>query len=149
MLVGEANPYGSDECFALYPSPRGCAGERLCHLVLGLDEESYLAGFDRQNLCPRQWKPREAHVRAEQMRLSGPDRTFILLGAKVTRAFGLEWSPFTWMNGEARFFRPKHSFVILPHPSGLSRSWGVPGAYERARQTLREAGVLPLVVTTM
>ena len=29
-------------------------------------------------------------------------------------------------------------FVVLPHPSGLSRAWNEAGAYERARALLRE-----------
>lgn len=34
------------------------------------------------------------------------------------------------------------AFVILSHPSGLSRGWNAPGAYERAREVLRGAGCL-------
>lgn len=145
LLVGEANPYGSDPEWALYPNPPGCAGDRLCRRVLGLGEEEYLDGFDRCNLCPREWRAAEARDRATRMRLTpGPDRTFVLLGAKVTRAFGLEWRPFWWERVQELLPLPVHTFVVLPHPSGLSRYWNEPGAYERARETLRDAGVLPL-----
>ncbi len=32
--------------------------------------------------------------------------------------------------------------VVLPHPSGLNRFWNRPGAFEGARELLREAGAL-------
>lgn len=66
LLVGEANPYGGDPSFALYPSPPWCSGERLCRLVLGLDPDEYLGRFDRQNLCPRSWHLPAARARAEE-----------------------------------------------------------------------------------
>lgn len=140
LLVGEANPYGSAPEFALYPSPPGCSGDRLCRLVMGLEPDDYLERFDRANLCPREWDIHVARSRAADLLqgardLGGP---VVLLGAKVTRACDLPFDPFTVIAGDA--FRPVR--VVLPHPSGLSRAWGAPGAYERARAVLREAGVL-------
>lgn len=144
LLVGEANPYGGDPEFALYPDPPGCAGHRLCHKVMGLDAEEYLERFERVNLCPTKWSLREARERA--IELAGPRAasTVVLLGARVARAFQYPFDPFavhtsywsgTVFNGIGRV-------VVLPHPSGLSRAWNAPGAYERAREALREAGVL-------
>jgi hypothetical protein len=134
LLVGEANPYGGDPYFALYPEPDGCAGQRLCKLVMQLDCSEYLARFDRVNLCPRTWSMKLARERASAYRVAELPERIVLLGAKVTRAFGFEYAPFTR--------RLSSRFVILPHPSGLSRAWYEPGAYERARSVLREAGVL-------
>jgi len=51
VLVGEANPWGSDPFYALYPYPERYAGWRLCHLILGLYRRTYLGYFDRVNLC--------------------------------------------------------------------------------------------------
>lgn len=141
LLVGEANPYGSDPSFALYPSPPGCAGDRLCRLVLQLDPDDYLSKFDRVNLCPRERSTAEARVRAADLlaRARAGGSAVVLLGAKVARACGSAFDPFTVLERT-----PLHPLrVVLPHPSGLSRAWNEPGAYERARSVLRGVGVLP------
>lgn len=128
LLVGEANPYGDDPRFALYPEPDGCAGWRLCHQVLGLSETAYLRAFDRVNLCGERWSIRVARAAAVVFRQrTGPK---ILLGAKVCAAWGLAFLPLTGVD----------DVVILPHPSGRSRLWNEPDAVQRAR-----ALVLPLL----
>ena len=141
LLVGEANPYGGDPEFALWPVPKGCAGERLCRKVMGLDEEVYLARFDRVNLCPRKWSREVAEAKAQEIQWERAGHVIVLLGAKVTRAFGLAFDPFARVNRVVHTEISK--YVILPHPSGLSRSWNVAGAYDRARAVLVAAGVLP------
>lgn len=163
LLVGEANPYGSDERYALYPDPPNSAGGRLCFKVLGLTVKDYIRGFDRVNLCVRKWSNEEARQRAREIvsarsspssRLDGSEDdierraghmgfpvrgTIVLFGAKVARAFGAtEFRPFEI--GHASGFL---TFVTLPHPSGRCLAWNEPGAYERARALLREAGVYP------
>jgi hypothetical protein len=143
LLVGEANPYGSAPEFALYPSPRGCSCDRLCRLVLGLDPDDYLERFDRVNLCPREWSIRDARIRAETIRKELRDAPVVLLGAKVCAAFEVTFRPFSAVGGRVRAGSWVPVYVVMPHPSGLSRAWGAPGAYERARAVLREAGVLP------
>ena len=144
LLVGEANPYGGDPTFALYPSPPGCSGDRLCRLVMGLDPDDYLERFDRVNLCPSAWRVRVARENVSRILLEngewGGRRRVVLLGAKVTRAFSLAFEPFTHRLVET-IGRSTH-YVVLPHPSGLSRAWYEPGAFERARAVLREAGAL-------
>lgn len=125
-LVGEANPYGSDPYFALYPAPDGCSGHRLCCLILGMSRADYLSTFDRVNLCPHQWDARGAAARAST--LSG--RKCILLGSKVARAFELPFHPFT-------LFR-KDTLLVLPHPSRLCRLWNVPGNIDLARRLAEE-----------
>jgi hypothetical protein len=140
LLVGEANPYGGDPEYALWPAPRGCAGDRLCRLVLQMGEEEYLDRFERVNLCPSTWSIRVAREQAARLR-SERDGPVVLLGAKVCDAFRMAFLPFTarvWPEHGARQLR----FVTLPHPSGLSRLWNEPGAYARARQVLREAGAV-------
>lgn len=155
LLVGEANPYGGDPEFALYPSPPGCAGDRLCRLVMALDSDDYLARFDRANLCARSWKLTEARSRAAVLGDEYLDVPIVLLGAKVCLAFGVAFKPFSVVDAINLIQRSDVSgtpeapigwtpqYVILPHPSGLSRSWSVSGSYERARRLLRESGVLP------
>jgi hypothetical protein len=140
LLVGEANPYGSDPAFALYPSPPGCSGERLCRLVMGLDPDDYLEQFDRMNLCAGKWRTIDARVAATSLVLQAnrEGRTLVLLGTKVAKAFGcFGVKPFTFFRAPAGAL-----LVRLPHPSGLCREWGKPGAYDRARSVLRGAGVL-------
>ena len=156
LLVGEANPYQSDprlaQRYALYPDPPHCAGWNLCHKILQLSEGEYLSRFDRVNLCHRNWSVIEARKKAVEV--SSDERTFVLFGAKVTRVFAWmlghedNFNPFTWHEESHRvgpLETPTHvvrRYLVLPHPSGLSRAWNEPGAYERARSVLREAGVL-------
>ena len=52
---------------------------------------------------------------------------------KVCSGFGIPFRPFE-VFGKNR--------IVLPHPSGLNRMWGEPGAFDRARAVLREAGAL-------
>lgn len=59
----------------------------------------------------------------------GGVQPIITLGAKVAAAFGLEYAPFTILPAS----RPLPTVLMLPHPSGLNRSWNEPGAFERTR----------------
>lgn len=130
LLVGESNPYGGDPYYALYPAPDGCAGHRLCCLILGMRRKDYLEHFDRTNLCEGPWSMREARRRAEETSVP-VGRVKILLGSKVAKAHGLPFLPFT--------YSPLAAYVVLPHPSGLCRLWNEPGAFERARKLVAEA----------
>lgn len=134
LLVGESNPYGSDPHFALYPRPKGSAGHRLCTTVLGLREADYLERFDRVNLCAGEWSMVEAIVKANNL----CHEVFVLLGRKVFQAFlPGPWETFTVQN------HCSGTFVILPHPSGLSRGWNAYGSFVRAQELLRSVGALP------
>lgn len=124
LLVGEQNPYGGDPQFALYPAPEGCSGHRLCCLVLKMRRTDYLREFERVNLCDGGWNMREARVRARKLRAWGAP--VVLLGAKVARAFEFHpFRPFTVLDDG--------KVLVLPHPSGLCRTWNESGAFERAR----------------
>lgn len=144
--VGEDNPYGSDPRYALFCEPPNSAGGRLQRLVLDVSRREYLASFERVNLCARKWGLREARASAADLR-RGERGVFVLLGAKVCSAFGFEFNPtfryfddFSMSTSHQNYQR----FVVLPHPSGLSRAWNAPGAFDSARATLRAAGVLPV-----
>ena len=142
LLVGEDNPYClRDPDMALYPYPDGSAGWRLAVRIMGLPRAEYLRRFDRVNLCAGRWSAGEARDRAKDLVSAGtPHRpAIVLLGGKVCRAFDVEFAPFTLLSRTAL----ARCAVILPHPSGRSRAWNEPGAFERARAVLRDAGVLP------
>lgn len=145
LLVGESNPYGSAAEWALYPEPRGCSGDRLCRVVMGLQPEEYLRRFERTNLCRGEFVLSDARHRAVEI-LSEPEpRTLVLLGAKVALAFCVQFEPFrvTRVRPVGMVFGPPTwPVVVLPHPSGRCRTWNSAGAIDRARAALREAGVL-------
>ena len=144
LLVGEANPYGRAPEFALYPAPRGCAGQRLAEVVMGLPRSEYLERFDRVNLCPEKWSAPVARASASKIRFErGVWDHIVLLGSKVCGAFGIEYKPFTWGQRAPHEARNVNTIVVLPHPSGLCRTWNEPDAVARAREVLRCSGVLP------
>lgn len=138
LLVGEANPYGGDPHFALYPAPDGCSGHRLCKLILKMRRADYLREFERRNLCPHNWNMREAREHAAELRTWRAP--LILFGAKVARAFDFNpFEPFTLTNGGREWDKT----LVLPHPSGLCRTWNEVGAFEKARELV--AKVVPSI----
>lgn len=147
VLVGELNPYGADPQFALYPTPRHAAGDRLRRLVMGVRTPTYM-GFTRYNLCVGKWSTRDARWQARAILAMHQGDLLVLLGRKVTGAFfrgalpELNWpAEFSrsWLCHPSRIAtREFDNIVVLPHPSGLCRSWNEPGAFERARAVLRE-----------
>lgn len=144
LLVGEANPYGGDPRMALYPLPENASGGRLAR-ILGLSATEYLRAFRRVNLCPTDWSLKEARRRADELRLAGG--ALVLCGAKVSGAFGYPFEPFAVRAAEHVLAAQPFLYAILPHPSGLSRSWNDPDAPKRARAALARlselaAGVL-------
>ena len=125
LLVGESNPYGGDPHFALYPAPDGCSGHRLCCLILGMRRADYLRVFSRCNLCDRcTWSMKLARHRAVD--LAASHERIVLLGSKVSAAFGLPFIPFSRSS----------NLLTLPHPSGLCRLWDLDGAVGRARSAV-------------
>lgn len=126
LLIGESNPYGADPYYALYPSPVGCAGWRLCHTILRMNEDDYLEQFERINLCPSRWSMKVARLRVGD--LSQMPRRQILLGSKVAAAFNVPFVPFEISEDGTR--------LVLPHPSGLCRLWSEPNAFDRARKAV-------------
>lgn len=136
LLIGEANPYGADPYFALYPSPERSAGHNLCVKLLGLSRLRYLDLFDRVNLCPSRWRAKEARENANYLLSSRPRFQAVLLGRKVAAAFRLEDSPPYSIH---YFSEVLHSswLVVLPHPSGLCREWNDPRNFLRARQLVQ------------
>lgn len=129
IIVGESNPYGGDDYYALYPAPDGCSGHRLCCLILGMQRAAYLEAFERVNLVRGKWSIPAARAAANEL-TARPNRKLILLGAKVSMAFGLKFSPF------GTYSERGCAMLILPHPSGLNRMWGEDGVIQRARDAV-------------
>lgn len=134
LLIGEDNPYGSNPEFALWPSPPNSAGGRLCHIILGLDSSAtYLRKFDRMNLCDVEWDLNLARGVAQRV-VATRESPLILLGAKVCRAFGVPFEPFSVQYN----LLADRNWYILPHPSGRSRVWNDPKSAMRAQILLKE-----------
>jgi hypothetical protein len=144
LLVGEANPYGADPYYALYCEPANSAGGRLQRLILRISEREYIKHFDRVNLCPQKWNMKVARENAERISVErGDEAPIILFGAKVASAFGFaKHEPFTFQRRAHPVWHVENVIVQLPHPSGLCRVWHEPGAFERARNTIINAGIL-------
>lgn len=142
LLIGEVNPYGADPDYALYPHPRGAAGDRL-RQHLGLTDNEYLELFDRTNLCTGSWNGGDAKETAATLLVDTPGRdVFVLLGQKVCKAFGFEFKPFTMVRvTRADVDLPMAVVAILPHPSGRSRLWNPAESRQQARDVLNAAGV--------
>lgn len=140
LLVGEANPYGSDPEFALYPLPAHASGGRLAR-IFGLGRTEYLRTFDRMNLCEGRFTVKAAREAARKVWQGGAAdrRHVVLLGRKVGDAFGALKS---WGWFESFFILPADEargwpkYTIMPHPSGLCRVWAEPDAVPRARALL-------------
>lgn len=138
VLVGEQNPHGLDPRYALFDLPERAAGHRLRAKILGVRRTTY-ARFHRCNLCDTEaWSTPVAKDKAYRLRDVLPDCLLVLLGSKVSEAFGFKYEPFS-----AKWCDPTptgimHRIVMLPHPSARNRAWNEPGAAERARAVLRE-----------
>lgn len=130
LIVGESNPYGGGDEYALYPSPDGCSGHRLCTLILGMGRKEYLEKFDRTNLVSGKWSIRRARARAAMLY---DQRYCILLGQKVCSAFDVPFIP-----GDKGFPSTGGGWLVLPHPSGLNRMWNEVGMIERCRRAVED-----------
>jgi len=144
-LIGEMNPHqksGEDPShkYDLYPLPRGASGHRLCKLVLDMEMTTYMRSFIRRDLITwKKWSVPQARKAASVVWAESKGAPLILLGAKVSAAFGFAYEPFTFVKRDAVV--GDRRILIIPHPSGLCRAWDEPLAFRRAR-----ALVLPLLV---
>lgn len=144
-LVGMNNPYGSDERYALYPEPRGAAGDRLCRVILGMTTRDYMRSFIRRNTMKGDWKMSAARLGAASLfRELPPGTTVVLLGQQVWEAWksvdpnrllgcSSKWIPFMIRGDQTQDL----TYILFPHPSGLSRLWNDKTNISLARSTLR------------
>lgn len=149
VLVGESNPYSADPRHALYPLPPNAAGGRLAR-ALELSAREYIAAFpDRRNLLARtaKWSAPLARCAADDVLRAAPlGAVLVLLGAKVSAAFGVDYRPALFLPRMAHVGTnvPRRRVVlVLPHPSGLCREWNDPQTALRVQEALREVGALP------
>lgn len=124
----------------LGPWPRNASGNRLRN-IMGLEDAAYLDRFDRTNLCVgKAWSLREARERARELVEERTGGVIVMLGAKVSSAFGMSFRPFEI--AKLASSTGSVTYVVLPHPSGLSRAWAEPNAVDRARYALEVGGAL-------
>lgn len=138
IIVGEQNPYGDEAKYALYPLPAHATGGRLCRLILGMSTLQYMRSFERLNLLgPGKWKPAEAEASASRIVAARPGGLFILLGARVTDAFGLSAKRGMGVPEFGTAETAGRRFLRLPHPSARNRAWNDPESFARARDAAR------------
>jgi hypothetical protein len=123
LLVGESTSKGHED--VLSPIPKGGSGYRLI-AILGMTEAEYVETFDRVNLCADGWNGAEAKGKAATLLWR---HRIIMLGRKVTTAFGFRYEPFTEV---------ADGILCLPHPSGRCRTWNDPSSVLAARETVNK-----------
>ena len=144
LIVGEAfGKYSPGQSRPLYPYPATGSGGRLWDIT-GYTLGEYLHGTERANLfldTPKKWDRGEASAQAKSLAWYAYERrqTLVLLGKKVTQAFGVPGDPFydqlvlfpivTAGRGSCGRVRA----FVMPHTSGLCREWNTPGAREKAK----------------
>ena len=136
IFIGELNPVSMKPEHALYPYPTNVAGWRLCTKVLAIRRADYLQ-FSRHNLCVGAWKGKSAKLSADHLRRSYGGRKIVLLGAKVSGAFGVKFVPNAVEECWYEDTQKAVTFVVLNHPSGRCLAWNEPGAYEKARALMQ------------
>ena len=150
LLVGECY---DGECLGLDTM----SGFRLC-AIMGVDPDDYLERYVRKNLCDDLWDDAAAVATAKRITLNamcqtGPSR-IVLLGRRVADAFRVALEQvgvvglvkLELLEGYCCLDSSENVeivFVVLPHPSGRSRTWNDPKALKRARSLLVEAEVVP------
>ena len=150
LLVGMVNPLSSDPRHALYPHPRGSAGERLYRIfedATGASRTEYLSAFHRVNLLPSAyaacWDSAAAHEAAVVLRLGIGGRTVVLLGDAVRRAFRVPRGEVGVAQTIALAREPVEptwdtaTVYCLPHPSGRCLWYNDPENRVRAGELLR------------
>lgn len=72
VLLAMNNPHRTEAKYALFPSPAGSAGGRLCGMLRAVRPDlfraDYLRAFDRRNLVQGPWSARKAALQATHWR---------------------------------------------------------------------------------
>jgi uracil-DNA glycosylase len=141
-IVGEAPAgYGQEAL----PALEGLVGRRLARMM-GITYGEYLTrpSIRRKNIFEvpdeaRPWDHDRAYVRAGQLLADATfGEKFVLLGAKVSRAFGVAgYDPYEWVRRE-RASSPVW-VARVPHPSGRNRVLNDAGERHRMSGFLQEA----------
>lgn len=101
----------------------------------GLSGSEYEKRADRANLVDHydEWDMTIARVNAAKLIPKLQHRRVILLGRKVSSAFGIFSRWFT----ETRCYNSE--YYVIPHPSGSNRWWGDPRNVQMAREFMEWA----------
>lgn len=128
VVIGELNPYGTDPRYALYDEPHNSAGSVLRRRVFAVPRRVYFDShlFVRGNICTGVWNLTAARDRVKLVRAEYPESTYILLGRKVSSAFGYSGT----------LIAQSGNYVILPHPSGRNTMWNDPQVVQDVRTLL-------------
>lgn len=121
-----------------------CAGWRLRNHILKIPRSNYLSIW-RTNLCNPTWDSKEAYHRAlDLVREDCPWTNIIMLGRKVAKIFKVVTGSIVDEFGRIHVSEGSRTFSIysLPHPSGRCFAWNDVSNYDKARELIRETGVL-------
>lgn len=138
LLVGECPGVNTRSYLPLFPYPTNSAGGRLLKYS-AMTPGQYLGRLRRTNFYEHhqlRWPGlRSTNVRALELHeefAQGAQRRVVLLGSKVGRAFGFDAF---WQMSE----KDEVEYVVIPHPSGLSRVYNDPKARVAARAAVQWA----------
>lgn len=157
LFIGQAPSRETDG----QPPFVGRCGKFLAEDLLGMKQEDMLLQFEFVNVLER-WPGKglngdlfplaKAKVGARRLVEHMRNRTVVLLGHNVARAFGCEkFQYFRWYDVR----HPDNNNVVIakrcaivPHPSGVNRLWNLKNNRLVARKFLMEAAAQNLPTTT-
>lgn len=133
------------------PPFTGKCGKFLAEDLMGLSQEQMLRDHDFLNVFDH-WPGKgiggdkfpmaEAKIRAKKMLDQLKDRTVVLLGANVARAFGAIRFKYLGVYELRHPDRPSEvisrALTVVPHPSGVNRHWNNPKNREVAKSFLMQ-----------
>lgn len=110
----------------------------------GFTRGQYLRSFDRINLLNEfpgsdptgrgdRFPPLRARRAADRLRFQLVGRRVVLVGRRVSEAFGYAEMPFF------EWFADGFECVVIPHTSGVSRSYNDPEAQESLKRVMQRA----------
>jgi hypothetical protein len=138
VLLAMNNPIAGDQRYALYPYPRGCAGERLFRMLAAeayvaaelVTPRQYVRAFDRRNvLQQRTWSAAEASAAGAALLPGLAGRRVVVLGVQTLAALGWargEWGVWLWSSPGLLDDHLGTDYCCLPHPSGRCREYNDP-----------------------
>jgi hypothetical protein len=141
LIVGMNNPLSLDPKYALYPTPKGCAGHRLYEMLRAVESSVTMSGyarrFERVNLVVGPWSASSAKIRAHEMIPALVGRRVVLLGREVAKSFGFSDKCDFSVGGNLGLHGCDGSvFYVLPHPSGRNPLYNDPEVRRAAGEVL-------------
>jgi hypothetical protein len=138
-FVGERNPYGGGQEYALFPVPDHATGARLMR-ALGITRASYMTALDRYNLFSRATQSAEVTSARVDELLSRYEVVYAL-GRSVHDSIVKRVRATTGEEVDRAWFSSTRcgtcTVVVVPHPSGLNRLWNRADTASTLRQIVR------------